>query len=887
MALTKQSIADAYNTIFDTNFQFHEVPREFVWVASANSLGSAATIGDVSVTFPDIQKVSVTNFPAFAFDADGNLKISGITGGTTSSNSGIVTIADRINPNLKLAINDLGQVGISNFPAIQQIAASALPLPTGAAREDTLINLLTRLPSALLNDRLKVDVQFPASQSVTGSVVVTNFPTTQAISVASLPLPADAAKDSTLFQALGKPNDPAVYSDSGTGGLIGFVKGLMGHVIAIVQRLPTTLVNDRFKVDVQFPTSQQISGSVNINNQPPFVFDESGNLRVSGTSGGTTSGTSVPNTEYAEGSTPSTAVGIAALGRNASNQLRPLALNNSNQALVSVSNFPATQQISGTLNVGNFPTVQPVSGTVAISNQPALAFDANGNLKVSSPNTQSVTGTVSVSNFPTTQQVSGSVGITNFPATQTITGAVSVSNFPANQAISGSVAVNNQPPFVFDANGNLRVNFPAVQPVSGSLSISNQPAFTFDANGNLKVSNPVSQAVTGTVSVSNFPATQPVSGSVGINNFPATQAVSGNVGINNFPATQTVAGSVAVSNFPANQPISGSVAVSNQPNFAFDANGNLKISSPTSQAVTGTVSVANFPATQPVSGNVGINNFPATQAVSGSVAVSNFPAIQGVSAEVLPLPTGASRQIDVEGIRDRLPISVGSKPASASFPVTLASDGVLATSVGTKADPAPNTDTEDSSIIGFFKRLQTKISFLTNLFPQTLAASGGFRVDGSAVTQPITGNVNARLFDSAGNGISTNLANTRRSLDVAVNVGGTLVDPRMAVAPINIRRQGISLSTSGDNPVITGVAGQRIKILGLFLIVNGDVSVILKSGTSNLTGIMPLASKGNGFVLPQAIVGYHWLEGGVGESFVINLSAGIITSGVVLFVQEA
>ena len=41
-----------------------------------------------------------------------------------------------------------------------------------------------------------------------------------------------------------------------------------------------------------------------------------------------------------------------------------------------------------------------------------------------------------ISNFPATQAVSGSVSVGNFPATQAVSGSVSVGNFPATQAVS-------------------------------------------------------------------------------------------------------------------------------------------------------------------------------------------------------------------------------------------------------------------------------------------------------------------------------------------------------------------------------------------------------------------------------------------------------------------
>jgi hypothetical protein len=48
-----------------------------------------------------------------------------------------------------------------------------------------------------------------------------------------------------------------------------------------------------------------------------------------------------------------------------------------------------------------------------------------------------------VSNFPATQPVSGNVAVTNFPATQPVSGSVAVSNFPATQPVSGTITVDD------------------------------------------------------------------------------------------------------------------------------------------------------------------------------------------------------------------------------------------------------------------------------------------------------------------------------------------------------------------------------------------------------------------------------------------------------------
>jgi len=92
---------------------------------------------------------------------------------------------------------------------------------------------------------------------------------------------------------------------------------------------------------------------------------------------------------------------------------------------VTVSNFPATQPVSGSVSVSNLPVTQPVSGSVNVGNFPA---------------TQPVSGTVGVNNLPATQAVSGTVSVSDFPATQAVSGSVSVSDFPSPQPVSGTVS---------------------------------------------------------------------------------------------------------------------------------------------------------------------------------------------------------------------------------------------------------------------------------------------------------------------------------------------------------------------------------------------------------------------------------------------------------------
>ena len=170
---------------------------------------------------------------------------------------------------------------------------------------------------------------------------------------------------------------------------------------------------------------------------------------------------------------------------------------------VSVSNFPATQPVSGSVSVSNFPATQTVNGSVTVS----------GTVDVGNyPATQTVDGTVDVGNFPTTfdvgnfpatQTVDGTVDVGNFPATQTVDGTVDVGNFPATYPVTGTFWQTTQP-----VSGSVSVsNFPATQPVSGTVTanqgtspwvvsgtttstVSSFPTTSTDAFGRLRVSQP-------------------------------------------------------------------------------------------------------------------------------------------------------------------------------------------------------------------------------------------------------------------------------------------------------------------------------------------------------------------------------------------------------------
>ena len=107
------------------------------------------------------------------------------------------------------------QVHIMNLPPTQPVSAAALPLPTGAATAanqpalngdgGALVHLTNPTASQTVTGSVSVS-NLPATQAVSGTISVSNLPATQAISAAALPLPAGAALAA---------NQPAINPDGG------------------------------------------------------------------------------------------------------------------------------------------------------------------------------------------------------------------------------------------------------------------------------------------------------------------------------------------------------------------------------------------------------------------------------------------------------------------------------------------------------------------------------------------------------------------------------------------------------------------------------------------------------------------------------------------------
>jgi hypothetical protein len=142
-------------------------------------------------------------------------------------------------------------VAVNNFPATQPISAASLPLPDGAAtsaNQTTIIGHIDGIET-LLGGGLTVntgltpltDTQLRADPvPVSG----TFWQATQPVSVASLPLPdqaATSANQDTGNTRIGDLTETAPASDTGSSGLNGRLQRIAQRLTSLIAQLPATL----------------------------------------------------------------------------------------------------------------------------------------------------------------------------------------------------------------------------------------------------------------------------------------------------------------------------------------------------------------------------------------------------------------------------------------------------------------------------------------------------------------------------------------------------------------------------------------------------------------------------------------------------------------------
>lgn len=513
---------------------------------------------------------------------------------------------------------------------------------------------------------------------------------------------------------------------------------------------------------------------------------------------------------------------------------------------------PANQSVSGTVQTD-------VRGSIA-----AVIIGGSIAANFTPPANQSVSGAVSVSNFPLTQNVSGSVVATQGTTPWTVTSSIAGGIFP----ISGSVAATIVGTPNVNVAGSVVAFQGAgwSGSVAAWLQSSNASVITVGtAAPNQSVSGTVGASIIGLppVNVTNFPTTQNVSGSVVAfvtgtpavsvqgtvfvsgsvitvgGSGPANQSVSGTVQtqVQASVAVVIIGGSIAASfTPPANQSVSGVVMAQglNAPNASvtgnpvviggLDQNGSVqgaKIVTVVSVAgglawlgitsVSGTVQaqvqssiaaviiggsiLTSSTANQSVSGTVGASIIGSVGVNQGAAAslVGGWPIINGEAADATGTFTNATQTTSVtnnnlDGYGNTL-ISINGTYGTATAVFEGSDDG--GTTWYTVAAAR-----DDSNVI------ETGYTSLTNVSRTWQINNSGFdsiRVRSTAVA---SGTANIRISSSA----------APNSSGATVAIGAALPAGTNAIGAVFASITGTVITTFTNSSIIAIQSGSVISI---------------------------------------------------------------------------
>ena len=96
----------------------------------------------------------------------------------------------------------------------------------------------------------------------------------------------------------------------------------------------------------------------------------------------------------------------------------------------------------------------------------------------------------------------------------------------------------------------------------------------------------------------------------------------------------------------------------------------------------------------------------------------------------------------------------------------------------------------------------------------------------------------------------------------------------------------IAASSLGDNQIVAGVTGKRIRVLGFVLSFSGSTNAKWRDGTTDLTGLEYGAAGAVNVapVTPSVLAsGIGWFSTSQGNALQLNLSAAVAVGGFVLY----
>jgi hypothetical protein len=518
---------------------------------------------------------------------------------------------------------------------------------------------------------------------------------------------------------------------------------------------------------------------------------------------------------------------------------------------------PLSLTTSGALRTDSSATTQPISGTVT-ANAGSGTFTVGGAVtsNIGTTNGLALDATVSglqVSQGSTTSGEKGSL----------IQGAVTTS--------SPSYTTAQTSPLSLTTSGALRTDASATtQPVSGTVT-ANAGSGTFTVSGTVTSNIGTTNGLALDASVTGLQVSQgsTTSGEKGpLIQGAVTTSAPAYTTAQTSPLSLTTVGNLRVDGSSVTQPVSGTVTANQGGTWTVQP-GNTANTTPwlatinqggNSANVTGSnaLKVDGSAITQPVSGtitaNIGTTNGLALDTSVNGVLVSQGsttsgekgPLIQGAvttaapsytTAQTSPLSLTTVGNLRVDGSSVTQPVSgtITANAGSGTFTVS----GTVTSNIGTTnglaldATVAKLTVAQSAALgsntqalIGGSVTTAAPTYTTGNINPLSLNTAGGLRVDGSGVTQPVSGTITANI------GTSGSLALDTSVNGVLVAQGSTTTGEKGPLIQGAVTTAAPTYTTAQTSPLsLTTVGNLRVDGSSVTQPVSGTITS--NQGTAN------------------------------------------------------
>ena len=582
-----------------------------------------------------------------------------------------------------------------------------------------------------------------------------------------------------------------------------------------------------------FPGTQPISGTVTAN---------------IGTTGGLALDTSVNGILVTQGSTTAGETGPLVQG----------AVTTGAPVYTTAETSPLSLTTAGALRVDGSSTTQPVSGTVT-ANAGTGTFTVGGTVTANAGSgTFTVGGTVT-SNIGTTNGLALDATLTGGTAKFEVydgTNVIGTSAHPVRidptgtttQPVSGTV-IANAGSGIFTVGGTVTANIGTTNGLALDTSVTglqvSQGSTTSGQKGGLTL-GAVTTAAPSYTTAQSSPLSLTTAGALRVDGSAVTQPISGTVTANAGSGTFTVSGTVnqGTANTAAN---SWPVEVTDGTNTLGVSAHPLRIdpTGTTTQPISGTVTANAGTGTFTVSGTT-TSNQGAAAALSGAWPVEITDGTNVLATATHPVrtdPTGTTTQ----------PISgtVTANAGSGTFTVSGTVTSNIGTTNGLALDTSVNgillsqgsaTSGEKGPLIQGAVTTAAPTYTTAQTSPLSLTTAGALRVDGSAVTQPVSGTITA----NAGSGTFTVSGTTTANQGTAAALSGAW--------PVEVT-DGTNVLGTSSHPVRTDPTGTTTQPVSGTVTANAGSGTFTVSGTvtSNIgtTNGLALDTSVNGILISQ------------------------------------